>query len=502
MADLADLSLSEVMNALRNGKTSSRELTEAYLQRIERLDHGLNAFLTLTPEMALQQADEADRRLGAWRKDPQASLPPLLGVPIAIKDVLCVAGVKATAGSRILENFVPPFNATVVERLLAIGAVILGKTNTDEFAMGSSTENSAYGVTHNPWDPGRVPGGSSGGSATAVAARLALLALGTDTGGSVRQPASFCGVTGIKPTYGRVSRYGLIAFGSSLDVVGAFGRTAADVAQVFTQIAGYDDRDATTLDLPVPQIVLDGRGDLKGLRVGVPEEYFIAGIQPEVEAAVRQAVAVLASLGAETRPVSLPHTRYALPVYYLIAPAEASANLARYDGIRYGPRSSTSPMLAGYKPAQAMWDVFRRTRGEKFGAEVKRRIMLGTYALSAGYYDAYYGQAQKVRTLIKRDFERAFESVDVIAAPVAPTTAFKIGGHGDDPLSMYLEDVFTLPANLAGVPGLAFPVGFDREGLPVGMQLMGSPFGEQVLFQVAHAYQQVTEWHRRKPNLE
>jgi aspartyl-tRNA(Asn)/glutamyl-tRNA(Gln) amidotransferase subunit A len=411
---------------------------------------------------------------------------------VAVKDVLCVAGVQATAGSRILEGFTPPFNATAVERLLAAGVAILGKTNTDEFAMGSSTENSAYGVTHNPWDLERVPGGSSGGSAAAVAARLAPLALGTDTGGSVRQPASFCGVTGIKPTYGRVSRYGLIAYGSSLDVVGAFGRSAADVALVFTQIAGYDPRDATSLDLPVSEISLDGRESLRGLRVGVPEEYFIAGIQPEVEATVRQAVGVLESLGAETRPVSLPHTRYALPVYYLIAPAEASANLARYDGIRYGPRLA----------AETMWDVFRRTRGEEFGAEVKRRIMLGTYALSAGYYDAYYGQAQKVRTLIKRDFERAFESVDVIAAPVAPTTAFKIGGHGDDPLSMYLEDVFTLPANLAGVPGLSVPVGFDRDGLPVGMQLMGAHFREEVLLRVAHAYQQVTNWHAMKPKLE
>jgi aspartyl-tRNA(Asn)/glutamyl-tRNA(Gln) amidotransferase subunit A len=378
-----------------------------------------------------------------------------------------------------------------VEKLLAAGAVILGKTNTDEFAMGSSTENSAYGVTRNPWNRERVPGGSSGGSAAAIAARLAPIALGTDTGGSVRQPASFCGVTGLKPTYGRVSRYGLIAYGSSLDVVGVLGRSVADVALAFTQIAGYDSRDATTLDLPVAHISLDGGDSLKGLRVGVPEEYFIAGIQAEVEAAVRQAVSVLESLGAQVRPVPLQHTRYALPVYYLIAPAEASANLARFDGIRYGPR----------QPAEALWDVFRRTRGEKFGAEVKRRIMLGTYALSAGYYDAYYGQAQKVRTLIKRDFEQAFESVDVIAAPVAPTTAFKIGGHGDDPLSMYLEDVFTLPANLAGVPGLAFPVGFDREGLPIGMQLMGPHFREEVLFQASHAYQQVTSWHTRKPDL-
>jgi aspartyl-tRNA(Asn)/glutamyl-tRNA(Gln) amidotransferase subunit A len=500
MADLVDLALPEIITALRHRKLSSRELTQAYLQRIERLDHDLHAFLTLTPELALQQADEADRRLAERTKGGKSGrndLPPLLGVPVAVKDVLCVAGVRSTAGSRILENFVPPFNATAVERLLAAGVVILGKTNTDEFAMGSSTENSAYGVTHNPWGLERVPGGSSGGSAAAVAARLAPLALGTDTGGSVRQPASFCGVTGLKPTYGRVSRYGLIAYGSSLDVVGAFARSAADVAMVFTQIAGYDPRDATTLNLPVPQISLDESESLKGLRVGVPEEYFIAGIQPEVEATVRQAVATLETLGAKAVPVSLPHTRYALPVYYLIAPAEASANLARYDGIRYGPRSPALSATGG-----SMWDVFRRTRGDEFGAEVKRRIMLGTYALSAGYYDAYYGQAQKVRTLIKRDFEVAFESVDVIAAPVAPTTAFKIGGHGDDPLSMYLEDVFTLPANLAGVPGLSLPVGFDRQGLPVGMQLMGPHFREDILLKAAHAYQQITNWHVMKPNLD
>jgi aspartyl-tRNA(Asn)/glutamyl-tRNA(Gln) amidotransferase subunit A len=420
-----------------------------------------------------------------------------MGVPIAVKDVLCVAGVRCTCGSRILENFVPPFTATAVERLLAAGVIILGKTNTDEFAMGSSTENSAYGPTHNPWAVERVPGGSSGGSAAAVAARLAPAALGTDTGGSVRQPASFCGVTGIKPTYGRVSRYGLVAYGSSLDVVGAFGRSAADVATLFTWMAGPDRLDATTVDAPVPEIRLPNgqtpvEGALKGLRVGVPKEYFIAGIQPEVEASVRAAIAVLESLGAEAAEISLPYTEYALPVYYLLAPAEASANLARYDGIRYGPR----------QPAEELWDIFRRTRGENFGAEVKRRIMLGTYALSAGYYDAYYGQAQKVRTLIKRDFESAFEHIDVIAAPVAPTTAFRIGEHGDDPLSMYLEDVFTLPANLAGVPGLTFPVGFDNQGLPVGMQLMGPHFREEILFQAAHVYQQVTDWHTRKPPVD
>jgi aspartyl-tRNA(Asn)/glutamyl-tRNA(Gln) amidotransferase subunit A len=497
LPDLANLSLKEASAGLQAGAFSSRELVVACLERIDRLEPHLHTFLTLTPEEALAQAEKADRRLQARREKDAVPAHPLLGVPVAVKDVLSVAGLRCTCGSRILENYIPPFDATAVTRLREAGAVIVGKTNTDEFAMGSSTENSAYGPTRNPWSLDRVPGGSSGGSAAAVAARLVPAALGTDTGGSVRQPASFCGVTGIKPTYGRVSRYGLVAFGSSLDVVGAFGRSAADVSILFSALAGPDHLDATTADLPVPQIRLeeDGQPDqelLKGLRIGVPEEYFIAGIQLEVEQSVRAAVRTLESLGAEIRAVSLPHTGYALPVYYLIAPAEASANLARYDGIRYGPRLEV----------EGIWEVYRQTRGAKFGAEVKRRIMLGTYALSAGYYDAYYGQAQKVRTLIKRDFETAFEQVDVIAAPVAPTTAFRIGEHGDDPLSMYLEDVFTLPANLAGLPGLAFPVGFDSNGLPVGMQLMGPRFQEETLFRAAHAFQQASDWHRRSPSLE
>jgi aspartyl-tRNA(Asn)/glutamyl-tRNA(Gln) amidotransferase subunit A len=491
MSDLTALSLTQAAAALRLGEFSSRELTQAYLERIQRLDPQLHAFLAHTPELALAQADQADRCLADGRKSPGNILSPLTGIPLAVKDVLCVAGVPCTCGSRILEGFIPPYHATSVERLFAAGMVLLGKTNTDEFAMGSSTENSAYGVTHNPWDLQRVPGGSSGGSATAVAARLAPVALGTDTGGSVRQPAAFCGVTGLKPTYGRVSRYGLVAYGSSLDTVGALGRDAVDVALVFHAMAGNDPRDATSLDLPLPELDLSGYGNLSGLRVGIPQEYFIPGMQPEVESCVREAISVLESLGVTAVPISLPHTPYALPVYYLIAPAEASANLARYDGVRFGPRL----------PGDGLWDVYRGTRGEKFGAEVKRRIMLGTYALSAGYYDAYYGQAQKVRTLIKGDFEQAFQVVDVIAAPVTPTTAFKIGEHGDDPLSMYLEDVFTLPANLAGVPGLAFPVGVDQSGLPVGMQLMGPHFREDVLFRLAACYQQATDWHLRHPTL-
>jgi aspartyl-tRNA(Asn)/glutamyl-tRNA(Gln) amidotransferase subunit A len=493
MTEFVELTLAEIMVALRQGKITSCELTQAYLERIQRLEPWLHAFLYQAGEQALEKAEAADQRLADWRRDPTNQLPGLHGIPLAIKDVLCVQDMPCTCGSRILEGFIPAYHATSVERLLAAGAIVIGKTNTDEFAMGSSTEHSAYGLTHNPWDLDRVPGGSSGGSAAAVAACLAPAALGTDTGGSVRHPAAFCGVTAIKPTYGRVSRYGLVAFGSSLDVVGAFGKTVEDTAIVFEQMAGRDDRDATSMPVAVPKIDLSNLGDrpLQGMRVGIPEEYFITGIQAEVEASVRQAIASLESLGADLLPIHLPHTQYALPVYYLIAPAEASANLARYDGIRYGARV----------PAESMWQVFRQTRGKKFGPEVKRRIMLGTYALSAGYYDAYYGQAQKVRTLIRRDFELAFQQVDLIAAPVTPTTAFRIGEHTNDPLAMYLEDIFTLPANLAGIPGLAFPVGFDRQGLPIGMQLMASHFDEQRLFIAGHAYQQITGWHRARPDL-
>jgi len=429
MTELTDLTVKEAVDVLANGQVSSRELTEAFLDRISAHEAEIHAFITTTPEMALEMADGADAKRAQLKKAGE-TIPPLLGLPLAIKDVLCVDGVRATCGSKILEQFKPPFNATAVDKLLDAGIVLLGKTNTDEFAMGSSTENSAYGVTHNPWDVDRVPGGSSGGSAAAVAAKFSPAALGTDTGGSVRQPASFCGVTGIKPTYGRVSRYGLIAYGSSLDTVGVLARTAEDVETIFRLTAGFDERDATTINAPVP-------------------------------------------------------------VYYLIAPAEASANLARYDGVRFGLRSSDENMM----------QMFTESRGAGFGPEVKRRIMLGTYALSAGYYDAYYGQAQKVRTLIKADFDSVLAKVDAVAAPVAPTTAFKIGGHGDDPLAMYLEDVFTLPANLAGVPGLAFPVGFDSDGLPIGMQLMGKHFDEATLFKLAYVFQQHTDWHLRTPKL-
>jgi aspartyl-tRNA(Asn)/glutamyl-tRNA(Gln) amidotransferase subunit A len=496
MPSPADLTLLEAAAELRAGRLSSTELTGACLEAIARLDPKLHSFLVLTPELALGQARQADERLTAWRRDPDNPLSLTCGIPIAVKDVLCLEGVPTTCGSRILEGFRPPYTASSVQRLVDAGAVILGKTNTDEFAMGSSTENSAYGVTHNPWDLERVPGGSSGGSAAAVAARLAFAALGTDTGGSVRQPAAFCGVTGIKTSYGRVSRYGLIAYGSSLDTVGALARSASDLLPLFLAMAGHDPLDSTSMPSAVPPIVLsDGRlpagAEGRRLRIGVPREYFIEGMQPSVEKAVREAVEVFHSLGAEVREIHLPHTDLALPVYYVIAPAEASANLARYDGVRYGPRLE----------AQGLLEQYFATRGQLFGREVKRRIMLGSYALSAGYYDAYYGQAQKVRTLIKGDFEAAFREVDLIACPVAPTTAFKIGAHGDDPLSMYLEDVFTLPANLAGIPGLAFPVGFDSDGMPIGMQVKAPHLGEPLLFQAAHAYQAVTGWHKEGPTL-
>ena len=487
MAALTDLTLLEAADALRAGEVSSVELTRSCLDRIRAVDSRVHAFLTVTDDLALAQARAADNWL---RQNPGGSAPLVHGIPLAVKDVLCVEGAPATAGSRILEGFRPPYSATSVSRLLTSGAVLVGKTNTDEFAMGSSTENSAYGVTHNPWSLDRVPGGSSGGSTAAVSARFCYAALGTDTGGSVRQPAGFCGVSGLKTSYGRVSRYGLIAFGSSLDTVGAIARSVADLEPVFRTMAGHDPLDATSMQSPVPEFELNGKG-IRGLRIGVPKEYFIPGLQSEVESAVRQAITALEELGAQTREISLPHTDLALPVYYLIAPAEASANLARFDGVRYGPRRG---------PGSYPEDYFV-TRGELFGPEVKRRIMLGTYALSAGYYDTYYGQAQKVRTLIKGDFETAFESVDLIACPVTPTTAFGIGAHGDDPLSMYLEDVFTLPANLAGIPALSFPVGFDSARLPIGMQLMAPHLAEDRLLQAAHAYQTATAWHREAPPL-
>jgi len=479
------LTIHEAGRRMAAGEITSVELTEAVLDRIAATDGAVKAYLTVTPEQAMGQARAADERRAAGERGS------LLGVPIALKDVLCTEGIPTTAGSRILEGFVPPYDATVVRRLKEGGAVIIGKTNTDEFAMGSSTENSAYFATRNPWDLGRVPGGSSGGSAAAVAADACVAALGSDTGGSVRQPAALCGVVGLKPTYGRVSRYGLIAFASSLDQVGVLTKDVTDAAVLLGAIAGSDPCDGTVTDLPVPDYAALLTADVKGVRIGVMQEAFVEGLQPEVEAAVWTAVDRLGELGAQVREVSLPHSDYALPAFYLIAPAEASANLARYDGVRYGHREE----------ADSLDGMYKRTRGRGFGAEVKRRIMLGTHSLSAGYYDAYYLKAQKVRTLIKADFDAAFEEVDVILGPTTPTTAFGIGEKIDDPLQMYLSDVFTLSMNLAGICGLSVPCGFDQQGLPIGLQVTGPAFGEQRALRVAYAYEQAYDWRARRPDL-
>jgi aspartyl-tRNA(Asn)/glutamyl-tRNA(Gln) amidotransferase subunit A len=478
--DLYSLTLTELRSALRRGETTSVAATQAMLDRIVSVDNDVKSYLVISDEMALEQAAQADARLAKGEDTP------LLGIPIAVKDIISTKGVETTAGSKILEGFVPPYDAFVVDKLKEAGAVILGKTNTDEFAMGSSTENTGYFTTRNPWDLTRVPGGSSGGSAAAVAGGMAYAALGTDTGGSVRQPASFCSLVGLRPTYGRMSRWGIIAFASSLDQVGTFGRTVADCTALFQVTAGYDRRDSTSLKVPIQDYEAALTGDISGLRIGVPKEYFIEGIEPEVEQAVRAAIAKLADLGAEIVEITLPHTTYGLPVYYLIAPAEASANLARYDGVRYGPRIEGSDLVESFKKTRAL-----------FGPEVKRRIMLGTYALSAGYYDAYYGRALKVRTLIKNDFLKAFEQVDVIAAPTSPTTAFKVGDRVDDPLNMYLADVFTLPLNLSASCGLSVPCGFDSQGLPIGLQIIGNTLQEATILNVAHAYEQATEWHNQ-----
>ncbi len=481
--ELYELTIHQAHQLLQQKSISSVDLTRAVLERIAAQDGRIQAYLCLTPEAALESAAEADRRL------MRGEDAPLLGIPLALKDILCTRGVETTCGSRILKGFVPPYDATVVARLRRAGAVLLGKTNLDEFAMGSSTENSGYFVTHNPWDLACVPGGSSGGSAAAVAADECLGALGSDTGGSVRQPAAFCGVAGLKPTYGRVSRYGLVAFASSLDQVGPLGKDVTDCALLLEAIAGHDAQDSTSADIPVPHYLESLRSDVRGMKLGVPVEYFAAGIQPEVERAVRAALQVWVGLGAEIVEVSMPHTEYALPVYYLLAPAEASANLARYDGVRYG---------FSHPQARDIWDAYRRTRQDGFGAEVKRRIMLGTYALSAGYYDAYYLKAQKVRTLIKQDFDRVYEHCQAIIVPTAPTTAFRIGEKTADPLQMYLSDIFTLPLNLAGVCGISVPCGFAG-GLPIGMQILGNAYDEATILRVAYAYEQATDWHLRKP---
>ena len=481
--ELHELTIHEASTLLRKGEISSLELTRALLDRIAAIDDQVKAYITITSDAALAQAQEADARRSAGEDNP------LLGIPLAIKDIICTKGIATTCGSKILRDFVPPYDATVMSHLREVGMVLLGKTNLDEFAMGSSTENSAFFTTHNPWDLSCVPGGSSGGSAAAVAAQEALGALGTDTGGSVRQPAALCGTVGLKPTYGRVSRYGLVAFASSLDQVGTLTRDALDAALLLNVIARYDPLDSTSVDMPTPDYTASLDRGIEGLRVGIPREYFASGIEPQVEAAVREAIRALEGLGAITQEVSLPHTEYALPTYYLIAPAEASSNLARYDGVKYG---------YAHPDAVDIWDLYRKTRQHGFGSEVKRRIMLGTYALSAGYYDAYYVKAQKVRTLIREDFDAAFGSCDVLVGPTTPSVAFRIGEKVADPLQMYLSDVFTLSLNLAGLCGVSIPCGFVQR-LPVGLQIIGKPFDEARILRVAHTYQQTTDWHRRHP---
>ncbi len=486
---LWQLTASEASRRLADREISSVELTEACLERIAEVDDRISAYITVTADLARQQAADADRRIAAGESTP------LTGVPMQIKDLLCTNGVATTCASRMLAEYMPVYDATVVARLRQQGAVLLGKGNMDEFGMGSSTENSAFFPTRNPWDTGRVPGGSSGGSAAAVAAGAAPFALGTDTGGSIRQPASFCGVTGLKPTYGRVSRYGLVAYASSLDQVGPIARDAADCALILQAIAGHDPRDATSLPDPVPDYSAALTGDISGLRLGVPSEYFAEGMDAGVRAAVTAAIDQLAALGAEIREVSLPTTEYALACYYIIAPSECSANLARYDGVKYGYSYQGDGQGDG-----DMWEAMERTRQHGFGPEVKRRIMLGAFALSSGYYDAYYHKAQQVRTLIRQDFARVFEEVDALAAPVSPVVAFPIGDRTDDPVRMYLVDVYTLPVNMAGLPAMSVPCGFS-DGLPVGLQLIGSHLAEGRLLNIAHAYQQATEWHRERPAL-
>ncbi len=484
--DLHALTMHELHDLLGTREVSARDVTEAFYRRIEALDDRVHAYLTLTRERALEQADQADHRrlLG--------ECGPLLGVPLAIKDVICTEGIRTTCGSKILHNFVPPYDATVVERLKVAGAIVLGKANMDEFAMGSSTEHSAYGITRNPWDLKAIPGGSSGGSAAAVAADECAAALGTDTGGSIRQPAACCGIVGLKPTYGRVSRYGMVAFASSLDQIGPMTKDVRDAAMLLNVIGGNDPRDSTSAEVAMPDFTSALTESVKGVRIGIPRQYFIDGIDPEVEWAVRAAVKVLEGVGMTATEVSLPHTDYGVAAYYILAPSEASSNLARYDGIKYGYRT---PQWSNLR------DMYMRTRDTGFGAEVKRRIMLGTYALSAGYYEAYYKKAQQVRTLIRRDFEEAFQQVDVLVAPTAPTPAFKIGEKIDDPLQMYLSDVFTITINLAGIPALSLPCGFSSAGLPIGLQIIGKPFAEETILRVAHAFEQQTDYHRRKPSL-
>jgi aspartyl-tRNA(Asn)/glutamyl-tRNA(Gln) amidotransferase subunit A len=481
-------SIRKLHEQLTNKERSAVEITQEALDRIQKLEPKLHSFLCVTAERALAQAQAVDAKIAAGEK-----IGLLAGIPIAIKDNMCTQGIPTTCASKILENFVPPYESTVTKKLAEAGAVMVGKTNLDEFAMGSSTENSAFQVTANPWDLSRVPGGSSGGSAAAVAAGECVVATGSDTGGSIRQPASFCGVVGLKPTYGLVSRFGLVAFASSLDQIGPFGRTVEDAAILLGAIAGYDPKDSTSLNVKIPDYTKALKSKLKNLKIGVIKETFGEGLDPQVGKAVNEAIAQLQKLGAKVKEVSCPRFRYGLPAYYIIAPSEASANLARYDGVKYGFRAPNPENIL---------EMYAQTRATGFGTEVKRRIMVGTYTLSAGYYDAYYLKAQKVRTLIKEDFDKAFEEVDVLVTPTAPITAFKVGEKTADPLSMYLTDLMTITVNLAGLPGISIPCGFDDKNLPIGIQLIGKVLGEEQLFQVAYAYEQATDWHRRSPSLK
>jgi aspartyl-tRNA(Asn)/glutamyl-tRNA(Gln) amidotransferase subunit A len=480
-------SIRQLHHQLTRKERSAVEITQASLDAIQALEPKLHSFLHIMADQALAQAQQVDAQIAAGE-----AVGLLAGIPTGLKDNLCTQGIPTTCGSRILQNFVPPYESTVTQKLRDAGAIAVGKTNMDEFAMGSSTETSAFQLTANPWDLTRVPGGSSGGSAAAVAGGECVVSLGSDTGGSIRQPASYCGIVGLKPTYGRVSRYGLVAYASSLDQIGPFGRSIEDVAILLGAIAGYDPQDATSLNVAVPDYTQSLIPDLKGKKIGIITETYGEGLDPEVEVATRQAIQVLQDLGAEIIDISCPRFRYGLPTYYIIAPSEASANLARYDGVKYGYRK---------EDAANLMELYTSTRASGFGAEVKRRIMIGTYALSAGYYDAYYLKAQKVRTLIKQDFEAAFEQVDVLVCPTAPTTAFKAGEKTADPISMYLSDLMTIPVNLAGLPGLSLPCGFDGQGLPIGLQIIGNVLREDEVLRAAYAYEQATEWHQHLPQV-
>ena len=484
--ELYQLTIHELQEKIRQGEVTSTAIVNSVFDRIDAVEERVHAYITLMRESALEEARKADEQIRA------GEVKALTGIPVALKDIYCTRGVRTTCGSRILDNFIPPYDATVIVRLREAGAVFTGKTNMDEFAMGSSTENSYYGATRNPWDLERIPGGSSGGSAAAVAADECIAALGSDTGGSIRQPAALCGVVGMKPTYGRVSRFGLIAFASSLDQIGPFTKDVEDCAILLNAIAGYDPRESTSVPVEVPDYRNFLNRDIEGWTVGIPKEYFIEGIDPEVRAAIEKAVKTVEGLGARCKEISLPHTEYCLAVYYIIAPAEASSNLARYDGVRYGFRASESRDLL---------DMYKKTRSAGFGAEVKRRIMIGTYALSSGYYDAYFKKASQVRGLIKRDFEEALKGCDVILTPTTPTPAFKIGEKTDDPMHMYLSDIFTISTNLAGIPGISLPCGYTQSGLPIGVQFLAGHFEEGKLLQIASAYERHANIEKRRPNL-